>query len=89
MKFRPVAVPIVTVDPFFSIWSCDDALYGGHTEHWCGKPFPIMTGVYIDNTFYSMGAFDPDGKAIRRRCVYQTNLKVTPTSSIYTFENEL
>ncbi len=87
-KFRPVAVPLVTVDPFFSIWSCDDALYGGPTEHWSGKPCPVMAGIYIDKTFYSMGAFDPDGKAIRNR-IHQTDVKVTPLSSVYTFENEL
>ena len=88
MKYRPVAVPLVTVDPFFSIWSCDDALYGGPTEHWCGKPCPIMAGIFIGKTFYSMSAFDACGKAIRHR-IYQTDLKITPTSSAYTFENEL
>ncbi len=88
MKYRPVSVPLITVDPFFSVWSCDDALYGGPTEHWCGKPCPIMAGIFIGKTFYSMSAFDACGKAIRHR-IYQTDLKITPTSSVYTFENEL
>ncbi len=88
MRYRPVAVPLITVDPFFSVWSCDDALYGGPTEHWCGKLSPIMAGIFVGNTFYSMSAFDVCGKAIRRR-IYQTDLKITPTSSAYTFENEL
>ena len=51
MKFRPAAVPLITVDPFFSVWSTDDALYGGKTEHWSGRPFPIMSGLYIDGKF--------------------------------------
>ena len=87
-RFRPVAVPLVTVDPFFSIWSCDDALYGGPTEHWSGRPCPIMAGIYVDKTFYSMGAFDQNGKAIRHR-IYQTDVKVTPLSTVYTFENSM
>ncbi len=87
MKFRPAAVPLVAVDPFFSIWSTDDALYGGKTEHWSGRPCPIMAGVYIDGRFYSMAAFDIDGKAIVHR-IYQTGLEITPTSSVYRFENE-
>ncbi len=87
MKFRPVAVPLMTVDPFFSIWSCDDALYGGPTEHWSGRPCPIMAGIYLDNRFYSMSAFDPDGKPLRNR-IHQTSVKVSPLSSTYTFENE-
>ena len=88
MKYRPVAVPLVTVDPFFSIWSCDDALYGGPTQHWSGKLCPITAGILVGGEFVSMGAFEPNGRAIKRRA-YQTGLKITPTSSIYEFENEL
>ena len=87
MKFRPAAVPLITVDPFFSVWSVDDALYGGKTEHWSGRPFPIMAGIYIDERFYSMSAFDLNDKAISTR-IYQTGLEITPTSSVYRFENE-
>ena len=87
MKFRPAATPLITVDPFFSIWSTDDALYGGKTEHWSGRPFPIMAGIYIGGRFYSMSAFDRNDKAIVNR-IYQTDLRITPTSSVYTFENE-
>ena len=87
MKFRPAAVPLITVDPFFSVWSCSDALYATPTEHWSGKPCPIMAGVYIDNQFHSVAGFDPDGKLIKRR-IYQRSVEVTPTSSIYNFENE-
>ena len=64
MKFRPAATPLITVDPFFSIWSTDDALYGGKTEHWSGRPFPIMAGIYVNGRFYSMSAFDMNEKAI-------------------------
>ena len=87
-KFRPAAAPLVTVDPFFSIWSCDDALYGGPTEHWSGRPCPILAGIYVDNGFYSMSAFDENGKIVKAR-VYQTGMEITPLSTVYTFENEL
>ena len=88
MKFRPTAIPLMTVDPYFSIWSCDDALYGGPTEQWNGTPCPIIAGFFIDNIFYSMSAFDVTGKKMKQR-VYQTDVKITPLSSIYTFENDL
>lgn len=87
MKFRPAAVPLITVDPFFSIWSCNDALYASPTEHWSGRPCPIVAGVFIDNNFYSVSGFDIDGKLIKRR-IYQRSVEVTPTSSIYKFEND-
>ena len=87
MKFRPAAVPLITVDPFFSIWSCDDALYASPTEHWSGRPCPIVAGVFIDNKFHSVSGFDVDGKLVKRR-IYQRSVEVTPTSTIYKFENE-
>ena len=87
MKFRPAAVPLITVDPFFSVWSVDDALYGGKAEHWSGRPFPIMAGIYIDERFYSMSGFDLNDKILSTR-IYQTGLEITPTSSVYRFENE-
>ena len=87
MKFRPAAVPLITVDPFFSVWSCSDALYASPTEHWSGKPCPIMAGVFVDNQFHSVAGFDSDGKLIKRR-IYQRSVEITPTSSIYKFENE-
>ncbi len=87
MKFRPAAVPLITVDPFFSVWSCSDALYSTPTEHWSGRPCPIMAGVFVDNAFHSVAGFDPDGKLIKRR-IYQRSVKITPTSSIYEFESE-
>ena len=87
MKFRPAAVPLITVDPFFSVWSCNDALYSSPTEHWSGRPCPIMAGVYVDNMFFSVAGFDQDGKLLKRR-IYQRDVKVTPTSTIYNFENE-
>ena len=88
MKFRPAAVPLITVDPFFSVWSCNDALYSSPTEHWSGRPCPIVAGVFVDNLFYSVSGFDIDGKLIKRR-IYQRSVDITPTSTVYKFENEL
>ena len=86
MKFRPAAVPLITVDPFFSVWSCNDALYASPTEHWSGRPCPIVAGVFVDNRFNSVSGFDVDGKLIKKR-IYQRSVEITPTSSIYKFEN--
>ena len=88
MKFRPSSIPLITVDPFFSVWSGSDALYSAPTEHWSGRLCPILAGVYLGNTFYSVAGFDEDGKALKRR-IYQRSVTVTPTSTVYKFENEL
>ena len=86
MKFRPVAVPLITVDPFFSVWSCNDALYNAPTQHWSGRTCPIVAGVYVDGRFHSMIAHDENGMSLNNR-IFQRDLQVTPTSSVYRFEN--
>lgn len=86
-KIRPAAVPLITVDPFFSVWSCADNLYDDVTKHWSGRLAPIMVGIYIDDLFYSMGAVDENLMQMRER-IFQTDLRVTPLSSVYEFENE-
>ncbi|MBQ8404397.1 MAG: DUF4964 domain-containing protein, partial [Clostridia bacterium] len=42
--FRPVSVPLVTVDPYFSIWSFSDELTREVTRHWTGTR-NAMTGI--------------------------------------------
>ena len=86
MNKRPVAVPLVTVDPFFSIWSCSDKLYDGYTKHWTEKPWPIYIGLYIDETLYTLCGVDRNYVNLRNK-LHQTDLKITPLSTIYTFEN--
>lgn len=92
-NFRPCAVPLITVDPYFSIWSADDELYGGVTRHWTGRRNPMTAGIYIDGKFYLlMGQTVPHGD--RRSFGFmnhipQTGLTVTPTRSIYTFESKV
>lgn len=85
---RPVAVPLFTVDPYFSIWSCSDKLYNGCTKHWSEKPWPIFAGVYIDGVAHVVAGTDDDYKTLRNR-IHQTDLQITPLSSVYTFENDV
>lgn len=87
MKIRPAAVPLITVDPFFSVWSPANALYDAPTVHWTAKPCPLLVGVYINKVFYSLTALSTcDEKNIRY--IEQKSLNITPTSSVYVFENE-
>ena len=54
MNLRAPAVPLVIVDPFFSIWSMENKLNDDCTRHWTGRTFPMMAGVVIDDSYYAL-----------------------------------
>lgn len=78
---RPPAVPLVTCDPYFSIWSPADRLSDAGTVHWTGKPHRLTAVVDIDGTGYRVMGETPAAMAP----MPQTRLCVTPTQTVYTF----
>ncbi len=52
MKMRPPAIPLITVDPYFSVWSASDKLYDTATTHWTGSPNTINGFVIIDDEIF-------------------------------------
>ena len=81
--FRPPAVPLVTHDPLFSIWSPSDKAYSSDTRHWTQREHALTTLIRVDDeTYRVMGTGLEEMGALK-----QTDLKITPTRSIYTFQN--
>ena len=78
--FRPPAVPLVTHDPYFSIWSTTDTLSGGPTRHWTGTPQELCSLVRIDGVAFRVFGEDPATPALT-----QTALQVWPTRTIYEY----
>ena len=49
---RLPAVPLITVDPYFCLWSKYDHLYDGGVTHWSGVKKPLNGAVYVDGKAY-------------------------------------
>ena len=82
MKLRPPAIPLITVDPFFSVWSRTDKLYDSDTTHWTGRPHKLCGILTVDGEDYRfMGAGEEP-------VIEQTAFDFDALSTSYTFRNE-
>jgi len=53
--------PLVTIDPYTSIWAFADNLNGDVTRHWTGKDFPLVGVVSVDGEEYRFLGDDVPG----------------------------
>ncbi|MEJ2614563.1 MAG: DUF4964 domain-containing protein, partial [Ignavibacteriaceae bacterium] len=51
---RPPAVPLITSNPYFSIWSFANNPTEDYTRHWTGSTMSIYSMVKIDNKAYRL-----------------------------------
>ena len=80
--FRPPAIPLVTHDPYFSIWSTSDRLTDRPTSHWTGTPHPMSALVRIDgHASRIMGHLPANVPALTQRSV-----TVLPLRTVYVFD---
>ena len=87
------AVPLITCDPYFNVWSMTQNLNDDFPRHWTGMQNPLTGIITVDgkekifmgkkrhNPFYNKFFGTPEK-------IQQTSLTVTPLKTIYTFEDE-
>jgi hypothetical protein len=81
---RPPSVPLVAVDPYFSIWSPADRLTDAQTVHWTGRAQPLTSYIRVDRDVSRlMGTSISDVAAMPQKSVV-----VQPTRTIYTFADQ-
>jgi len=81
--FRPPAVPLVTSDPYLSIWSEADRLTDDVTRHWTRREHSLESVIRVDGKLRRlMGKNPPEAPPLP-----QTNLQVLPTRTIYDFDD--
>ena len=80
MKMRLPAVPLITVDPYFSVWSRDEINRCG-TAHWTASPNTLLGTVDIDGEIFSFLGCGAEP-------IKQVSLDIDAMSTYAVFENE-
>ena len=83
MRLRAPAYPLITIDPYFNVWSHSDVLTDSHPVHWTDKPNTISGIATIDGVQYRIiGSKDSETVPAMK----QTSVDVSTFSTTYTFE---
>ncbi len=81
MKLRAPAIPLITVDPYFSVWSCE-CINETTSYHWTGSPNTITGTVTVDGEpFRFLGLSDAPA-------IPQTDLQIDALTTKVTYENQ-
>jgi hypothetical protein len=81
---RPPATPLITHDPYFSVWSTTDKLTDSETTHWTGTAQPLLGMVRVDDKAYRFMGKRPESVP----AMQQSALTVTPTHTVYEFRQD-
>lgn len=82
MKLRAPCVPLITIDPYFSVWSSDCKLNYSNTEHWTGKSNSIIGTAVVDGEKYLFLGYHRDIHKMK-----QISLDIDALSTSAVFEN--
>lgn len=83
LTFRPPAIPLVTHDPYFSVWSTTDRLADSWSKHWTGVNHALCGLVRIDGETYRFMGVRPETVPPMK----QRGVEVLSTRTVYTFES--
>lgn len=83
MKLRAPAIPLITVDPYFSVWSPTTTLNTAPTMHWTGKPNQLLGIVTVDGKPYSFFGYHRDLHKMR-----QISLDIDALTTTVVLEND-
>lgn len=82
--FRPPAVPLVSVEPHFSVWSVADHLYDRETTHWSGQVQALQILLDANGRTYRLCGRQPGNLPV----LEQKSVVVGATVTTYRFEDD-
>lgn len=82
-SFRPPSVPLVTHDPYFSVWANANSLADGPTRHWTGREHTLSSLVRVDGQTFRLMGDQPGNLPV----LPETDVQVLPTRTVYHFQN--
>ncbi len=82
-NFRPPSVPLVTHDPYFSVWANANSLADGPTRHWTGREHTLSSLIRVDGQTFRLMGDQPGNLPV----LPQTAVQVLPTRTVYSFAN--
>lgn len=88
-NLRPPAVPLVTVDPYFSVWSMANRLTDDFTRHWTGQRHAMTGLIRVDGEAMRFaGKVEPRAERYYTEppAMTQASLSVTPLTTVYEFD---
>lgn len=86
MHMRPPSIPLIAIDPYFSVWSRDE-LYSCKPYHWTGSPNTLLGLISIDGDvrrFMGKGTDDASDIPV----LPQIGMTLDACSTTYTFADD-
>jgi glutaminase A-like protein/uncharacterized protein DUF5127/uncharacterized protein DUF4964 len=78
--FRAPAWPLITHDPYFSIWTTTDQLTASATKHWTGADQPLLGMLKVDGLIYRFLGASAEREAV------QKSVSILATQTNYVFQ---
>ena len=86
---RAPSYPLITIDPYTSVWSFADKLNEDATRHWTGKEQSLLGVLEVDGIAYRFMGKEIPAENVPERfatAAVQQSVNVLPTQTYYTFE---
>ncbi len=84
MKMRAPALPIINIDPYFSVWTKESLLKT--TVHWTGSPNTILGRVFVDGEEFRFLGDNVKGSKVPEMKV--DNVELDAFSTFITYSND-